>query len=216
MIGGDKNCKKLIVLVGKCAVGKSAVENKLGQKGFNICTSHTTRPMRPYEHTGVDYHFISDVEYERLKQEGKFLETTEYIINGNHWKYGLHVNSIKDGLNVVVVNADGLMQILNNKPADLDVFVIWLQAPLSVLITRYLNREGDSLEVRNQLIDRLIRDSKDFDENFDLKLDDYMINGLLTYWVSVDNSDDVDYKIDFIADYIIDLLEEFYQPQVQK
>lgn len=199
--------KKLIVLIGKCAVGKSEVDKRLGGLGFNRCVSHTTRPPRPHEENGVDYHFITDEEYDSMLNQ--FLETTSYTIGDKLWRYGLHLDSIKEGVNTVVVNTDGLIQILNAKPQDVEVFVIWLKAPIVTTVTRYLNREGDSSAIRCSLIDRLIRDSRDFDNSFDMKLNEYLNKGVLKYWTSIDNSIDIDYKLDFITDYIIDLLAEF-------
>lgn len=199
--------KKLVILIGKCAVGKSEVDKRLGELGFNRCISHTTRPARPSEQNGIDYHFISAEEYDDMQDQ--FLETTDYIINKNQWKYGLHKDSIKEGYNVVVVNPSGLMQILEAKPEDVEVFVVWLKAPLATTIVRFLTREGDTLETRSNLIDRLIRDSKDFDNKLESKLCRYEKKGTLTYWMTIDNSTDIDYRLDFIIDYILDILVEF-------
>ena len=40
--------------------------------------SHTTRPARPAETDGVDYHFVDDETFERMVQRGDFLEWAEY------------------------------------------------------------------------------------------------------------------------------------------
>ena len=40
--------------------------------------SHTTRPARPAETDGVDYHFVDEEIFERMVQAGDFLEWAEY------------------------------------------------------------------------------------------------------------------------------------------
>ncbi|MBI3178271.1 MAG: guanylate kinase, partial [Deltaproteobacteria bacterium] len=42
--------------------------------GVEFSVSHTTRPPRANERDGVDYHFVSDAEFDRLVEAGAFLE----------------------------------------------------------------------------------------------------------------------------------------------
>jgi len=50
--------------------------------------SHTTRPPRPGERDGVDYHFVSDREFRLAVQAGAFLEHAEYAgrLYGTSWR----------------------------------------------------------------------------------------------------------------------------------
>jgi len=43
-----------------------------------VSVSHTTRSPRPNERDGVDYHFVTRAEFERLLAVGAFLEHAEY------------------------------------------------------------------------------------------------------------------------------------------
>ena len=45
---------------------------------FGFSVSHTTRDRRDHEEDGVDYHFVSREEFERLMEDGAFLETNKY------------------------------------------------------------------------------------------------------------------------------------------
>ncbi|HKA15343.1 MAG TPA: guanylate kinase [Myxococcota bacterium] len=63
---------------GKTTVCRAVVD---GDPGIEFSVSHTTRPIRPGERDGVDYHFVSREEFARLVAEGAFLEWAEY--NGN-------------------------------------------------------------------------------------------------------------------------------------
>lgn len=66
----------LIVLSGASGVGKDACVNRMKELGapFHFVVTVTTRPKRPTEVDGVDYHFISVEEYQNLLERGEFLE----------------------------------------------------------------------------------------------------------------------------------------------
>jgi len=66
----------LIVLSGASGVGKDACVNRLKELGapFHFVVTVTTRPKRPNEVDGVDYHFISVEEYQSLLERGELLE----------------------------------------------------------------------------------------------------------------------------------------------
>ena len=102
---------KIICLIGKSGSGKSTIEQKLcSDLEINQVVSHTTRPPRKKELDGLDYHFVSDDYFEENKEE--FIEQRLYkVINPDGtkaiWRYGLHRNSVKEGLNVVVVDPNG-------------------------------------------------------------------------------------------------------------
>jgi len=66
----------ILLISGPSGAGKSTVYRELMDSepllGFSVST--TTRPPRPGERDGVDYHFASEAEFDRLLQEGVFLE----------------------------------------------------------------------------------------------------------------------------------------------
>ena len=66
----------LIVLSSPSGAGKSTISRMLlaadGEVEMSI--SATTRPKRPGERDDVDYHFVSDSEFDRLVAEGEFVE----------------------------------------------------------------------------------------------------------------------------------------------
>ena len=66
----------LLVISGPSAVGKDAVMAGLKKAlpSAHFVTTATTRPPRPGERDGVDYHFLSDERYDQLLAEDGFLE----------------------------------------------------------------------------------------------------------------------------------------------
>ncbi len=66
----------MFVLSSPSGAGKTTISRELLQSDDNLImsVSVTTRPPRPSEEDGVDYHFISDAEFSRLVAEDGLLE----------------------------------------------------------------------------------------------------------------------------------------------
>lgn len=66
----------LLILAGPAGVGKSTLCDRLVTEvpGFERVITATTRPPRPNEINGRDYHFISEAEFDRRLAAGDFLE----------------------------------------------------------------------------------------------------------------------------------------------
>ena len=73
----------LVVLSSPSGVGKTTLTKKIQQKfpNFKISVSHTTRPPRSNELDGIDYHFISKKEFEKLISNKKFYEYAKIFDN---------------------------------------------------------------------------------------------------------------------------------------
>ncbi|MCU1456833.1 MAG: guanylate kinase [Actinomycetia bacterium] len=69
----------LLVVAGPSGVGKGTIVQELVRRrpSFWISVSAATRPPRHNEVDGIDYHFISREQFERDRDEGKFLEWFE-------------------------------------------------------------------------------------------------------------------------------------------
>jgi guanylate kinase len=66
----------LIVLSSPSGAGKSTISRMLLDADLDVMMSisATTRPMRPGEVDGVDYHFVTDSEFDRMIAAGEFVE----------------------------------------------------------------------------------------------------------------------------------------------
>ncbi len=66
----------LLILAGPAGVGKSTLCDRLVREvpGFERVVTATTRPPRPNEVDGRDYHFLSDAEFDTKLAAGDFLE----------------------------------------------------------------------------------------------------------------------------------------------
>ena len=66
----------LLILAGPAGVGKSTLCDRLVREvpGFERVITATTRPPRPNEVDGRDYHFLSEAEFDSRLAGGEFLE----------------------------------------------------------------------------------------------------------------------------------------------
>jgi len=66
----------LVVLTGPSGAGKDSVLARLKAQDPSsyVVANVTTRPPRAGEQEGVDYHFVSNAEFERLRRDGELLE----------------------------------------------------------------------------------------------------------------------------------------------
>jgi guanylate kinase len=86
----------LIVLSSPSGAGKSTISRMLLEADSNITmsVSATTRPMRPGEMEGVDYHFVDAPEFNRLIEADEFAEWA-YVFDH---LYGSPKEPIKEAL----------------------------------------------------------------------------------------------------------------------
>lgn len=70
----------LVVISGPSGVGKGTVHARVREAVPDavLSVSLTTRPPRPTERDGVDYHFVDRAAFERAVAEGRLLEWAPY------------------------------------------------------------------------------------------------------------------------------------------
>ena len=132
-----------IILVGKAASGKDFLKSKMERKGFRTGVSHTTRPARPGEVDGVDYHFIDDVKFIEMIGQEQFIEYMEF----NGWFYGQTEEDF-NASDIMIMSKDGL-DMLPKVYRD-QCIVIYLDVPMAERLKRLSGRDdkNDSIERR--------------------------------------------------------------------
>ena len=126
--GGPDSRAHIVVLSGPSAVGKTTVVRCLRDRvaGLYFSVSATTRRPRPGETDGVDYHFVSPEEFQRLIDDGDLLEWAE--IHGGLQRSGTPAQPIRDataaGRPVLIeVDLAGARAIKQALPEALTVFL---------------------------------------------------------------------------------------------
>jgi guanylate kinase len=135
---------RVFVITGPSGVGKGTLIRTLRERvpELALSVSATTRPPRPGEQDGVDYHFLSDAEFEHRVHAGEFVEHATY--SGR--RYGTLRSELerrlRDGHPVVLeIEVQGARQVRRTMPEALQVFI----APPSrdALRTRLVGRGTD-------------------------------------------------------------------------
>jgi guanylate kinase len=138
----------VLVVTGPSGVGKGTLIRTLRERvpGLELSISATTRRPRPGEQAGVDYHFLSQEEFDRRLEAGEFLEHAEYAGN----RYGTLRSELTRARNagaralVLEIEVQGARQVREALPAAVQVFI----APPSeeALRTRLVGRGADDPE----------------------------------------------------------------------
>lgn len=129
----------MIVIVGESSSGKSTLANYLmNNYYYKKIITYTTREPRKGEKEGVDYHYISQEEFDKLDKMGFFAETASY----NGWKYGSAKEDYTDNA-VVVLTPRGLRSIKANGVENIKA--IYLKVPRRDRLIKCLKR-GDNIE----------------------------------------------------------------------
>jgi guanylate kinase len=133
-----------LVLSAPSGGGKTTIARMLlqGREDLGYSVSATTRPKRPGEKDGVDYHFLSRDEFLERQQNGEFLEWATY---GGEL-YGTLKSEIDrifaQGRHAVLdVEIEGARQIRNNFENSLLLFV--LPPSADVLVERLAGRNTE-------------------------------------------------------------------------
>jgi guanylate kinase len=108
--------------------------------------SYTTRPPRPGERDGKDYHFISPQRFQEMVKEKAFAEWAEVLGN----RYGTPLDSIREirsqGIDLMLdIDSQGARQIKERFNGG--VFIFILPPSLEALKQRLKARGGDEQEV---------------------------------------------------------------------
>ena len=157
----------LLVLSSPSGAGKTTITRRLVElegEDVAISVSHTTRPKRPDEINGRDYHFVDEAAFDRLRERGEFLECAEVF---GHW-YGSArdpVERVLDAGRDVVFDIDwqGSQQLAAAMGADV-VRVFILPPSLDALEQRLNRRAQDSPDVVAQRMSRAGDEMRHYDE----------------------------------------------------
>lgn len=157
----------LFIISAPSGSGKSTLVSELRKQvtGIDFSISWTTRHPRGSEENGREYYFTSREEFERLRDEGGFLEHAEVF--GNY--YGTARKSLDDARSLghdllLDIDVQGAAQVRASMPEAVSIFV--LPPTPKVLRTRLRNRSrAEGVVNEAELYRRLSEASKEI-ENY--------------------------------------------------
>jgi guanylate kinase len=145
---------------GKTSLVKALVDTV---PDISVCVSHTTRPRRPSEEDGVDYHFIGEPDFDRMVAEGEFLEHARVFGNWYGTARSTVTGNLDKGIDVVLeIDWQGAQQVRRALPEALSVFVL---PPSRRELERRLRARGqDSDEVIGQRMEAAVEEMSHYAE----------------------------------------------------
>jgi len=135
----------LVVISGPSGVGKDSVLMRMRELGFpfHFVVTANSRPQRPGEIDGVDYHFVTTERFREMIQNDELLEWAE--VYGQYKgipKFEIR-QAIASGRDVILrINADGAATIKRLAPEA--VFIFLAPASIDELRHRLLLRRTES------------------------------------------------------------------------
>jgi len=144
----------LFVIAAPSGGGKTSLTRALLERepGIRLSVSYTTRPPRPGEHDGVDYHFVSADRFAALRDGNEFLEHAH--VHGN-W-YATSASWLKSqvsaGQDVLLeIDWQGAAQVRTLIPDSVHIFI--LPPSLEALEERLVRRgQDDAATIARRLV----------------------------------------------------------------
>jgi guanylate kinase len=142
------------VLSGPSGVGKGSVVRAVRRRHPNVwlSVSATTRAPRPGEQDGLDYFFVDETEFRRMREAGELLESASYAGN---W-YGTPRKPVLERLHqstpaLLEIELQGARQVRVSMP---DARLVFLAPPSwNELERRLTARATESADVVRQRLD---------------------------------------------------------------
>ncbi|GAA3286113.1 guanylate kinase [Nesterenkonia halophila] len=146
---------QVTVLAGPTSVGKSTMSRHIRENHPEVTfsVSATTRAPRPGEVDGVDYHFLSPEEFDRLIEADELLEWA--TVHGAH-RYGTLRSTVQEGLDagrsvLLEIDLQGARQVRRTMP---DAQFVFLTPPSwEEMVSRLTGRGTESEEEQRRRLE---------------------------------------------------------------
>lgn len=150
----------MLVLSSPSGAGKTTIANRLlaAEPELTLSVSVTTRPMRPGETDGRDYHFIDRARYDAMIRAGELLEHADVYDHGYGTPREPVLAALAQGRDVLFdIDWQGAQQL--REVAGEDMTSLFILPPSAIELERRLRRRAQDLE--EVVLKRLARVSAD-------------------------------------------------------
>ncbi|HUD30354.1 MAG TPA: guanylate kinase, partial [Novosphingobium sp.] len=146
----------MFIMSSPSGAGKTTISRMLLEHDPHICNSVscTTRPPRPGEVDGKDYHFVSQEQFDRMAEDGDFLEWATVFGHSYATPKAQVKAGLKDGQDYLFdIDWQGTQQLYQKLERDV-VRVFLLPPSIGELRRRLTGRGTDSAEVIHGRMER--------------------------------------------------------------
>ena len=159
------NKARLFVIAAPSGAGKTTLVKAMVERNpdLKFSISYTTRKKRVTEIEGKDYFFVSEAEFEDLKNKGELLESA--LVFDNH--YGTSRSQVEEHLNngdhvILEIDWQGAQQVRQSKAECITIFI--LPPSREELERRLRDRKTDSDSVVERRLEDALGDMSHWQE----------------------------------------------------
>ena len=172
---------KLYIIAAASGAGKTSLVKAMVESTphVRVSVSHSTRPIRPGEKDGVNYHFVEKDEFHDLLNKGEFLEHAEVFGNFYGTSEAWVREQLETGEDVILeIDWQGAQQVRRLMPEAVSIFI--LPPSLEALRERLIGRGTDDMEIIERRMNQAVSEMSHYSEfdylvindEFDLALRD--------------------------------------------
>jgi guanylate kinase len=161
-----------LIIIGGSGAGKDFLLRKVIERGLKGCVKKTTRPKRINENQGIDYEFLSNEDFLKLKNDNKLIIYQSFILTSENkksevWHYGI-TNEDFNNCQAFILTPMELSQI--SPEVRKKCFVVYLDIDRKIRENRIIKRN----DLNDSILRRLDADDLDFKNfiDYDLKITD--------------------------------------------
>ena len=145
----------MLIVSAPSGAGKTSLVTALLERDprLVVSVSHTTRPRRPREQNGVNYHFVDAARFQAMIDADEFLEHAEVFGN----RYGTSAQAVdrerRAGRDVILeIDFQGAAQVRRRYPDAVSIFI--LPPSTAALASRLTGRGEDDEQVIRHRLDK--------------------------------------------------------------
>uniref|UniRef100_A0A8C5HWK1 Membrane protein, palmitoylated 3a (MAGUK p55 subfamily member 3) n=1 Tax=Gouania willdenowi TaxID=441366 RepID=A0A8C5HWK1_GOUWI len=150
---------RLVVLIGSLGARINELKQRVIAENphrYAVAVPHTTRPKKPHEKDGVEYHFVTKQQFDVDTLNNKFIEHGEYKEN----QYGTSIEAIrsvqaKNKMCIVDVQPEALKRL---RTAEFKPYVIFVK-PRDITTINIQEMRQSAIQIDQQyghLVDRIL------------------------------------------------------------
>ena len=169
----------LFTVSAPSGAGKTSLVSALLDRcqGLQVSVSHTTRPMRPGENDGVNYHFVAEEVFLAMLEKAEFLEHASVFGNLYGTSQVWVEKQLDQGIDVILeIDWQGAQQVKRLMPDSESIFI--LPPSRTILEQRLTSRGQDDPGIIQRRMSEAVEEMSHYIEsdyllvnnNFDLAL----------------------------------------------
>lgn len=166
-LSGSEKGDRFFVIAAPSGAGKTSLVRRLlaAEAAMGVAVSHTTRALRPGEQDGINYHFVDREAFEKLAEQGGFLEWANVFGNLYGTSIAAAQRVLDEGKRLILeIDWQGAARIREQFPETRSIFIF--PPSLTALHERLENRGQDDAQTVRRRMDAALQELshwKEFD-----------------------------------------------------